>query len=214
MSESNAAVPFPREPVRPALFFERYLAKWAARLRLPAAGAAIDFSLGYSIPGEQGGEWVLRLAGGALEVCSESRGRCGISLIQSAGDFEQALWGEPAAPLRARIRSEWPETRVGPGDAVALASRAARVLAELSGLDALVRLRITGVADGVWTLDARLGSGAVPREPDATITLPIDVAEALLAGRVRPLDALLRIQIDGDYGLLLAAYGALKSAGA
>jgi hypothetical protein len=212
VSESSSAPPFPREAIPASEFFERYLAEQIASRGVPPAARALELTLGVALTGSKGGEWTLRLAGGALALRAEARARAGISLIQSVGDFETALWSEPGAPLRSLLRSEWPTGSLTETEAAGVASRAARVFAELSALDALLRLRITGLASGIWTLDARLGPGALAREPDAVITLPIEVAEALLAGRLRPLDALLKIQIEGDYGLLLAAFGALKSA--
>lgn len=215
MRVASAKSGFPREPVAPAAFFERYLAARLALARVPREIGECELALGLELTGPEGGEWLLELGGGAATLRSGQRSSAELSLIQSVEDFRGALWEARGAALRARVVEQLPGALVdleAPSSGRD-AARLRRAIAQLAGLDALLRLRITAGAGEAWVLDLRLGPGALPALPAATVTLPLDVAEALIAGGLRPLDALLRIQVEGDYGLLLAAYGALKGAG-
>lgn len=215
MSVTSPKSGFPREPVAPAAFFERHLAALLAAARVPRALGDCELALGLKLTGPEGGEWLLCVAGGSASLRAGRRSSAQLSLIQSVEDFRGALWDERGAALRARVAGQlpgaWSDLELPPGGPDA--ARLRRAIAQLGDLDALLRLRITEGVEPAWTLDLRLGPGALPAEPAATVTLPLEVAEALVAGGLRPLDALLRIQVDGDYGLLLAAYGALKGAG-
>ncbi len=205
---------FPSQPVAPATFVERYLASRLAAARLPEGLCEIELSLGIKLTGSEGGEWVISLAGGAASLRAGRRSATALSLIQSVADFRGALWEPRGEALRARISAQLPLALLGAASGAPDPdpARVRRALAQLADLDALLRLRITADAAPDWTLDLRLGPGALPAEPASTLCLPLDAAEALAAGRLRPLDALRRIQVDGDYGLLLAAFGALRSA--
>ena len=78
--------------------------------------------------------------------------------------------------------------------------------------------RVTGrMADpgGDWQLDARLGHGPLPSEPDVSILLAVEDTHALEQGRLRLVEALVTggIKMSGDVTLLLRIQGLLRDLG-
>lgn len=211
---------FPTSPIAPAEFMENFLPKVFAELRIPAALAALDESVGVRLhsdgqdAAEEGGSWRIRLQGGALRVEAGEFEGAAFTLLQSHEDWRGALWsghggpfGRYAAklftPRAAEILDEIGKRASGPLDAATLGP-----LREIEGRVAIV---VTGGEGGDWRIDLKLGTGEIPDRPTTTISVTAEDADALSAGEMKPLEAFMagRIQVEGDVGFVMQLQGAI-----
>jgi hypothetical protein len=207
---------FPADPLEPAEFLERWLPRAFAELPLPEGAEQLDVRVGVFLEGPGGGEWVMYLAGGRLEVKAEPRHEAGLSVVQSVADWRGALWegrggviGQGAASLFR------PEGRGAAEPAArSLALPALASLAPLRELDGLLRLVVSGGEGGDWAVGVKLGGGAIPEEPTTTVTLSAADAAAMASGELNPLEAFMagRIQLAGDVALMMQIQAILMQA--
>jgi hypothetical protein len=195
----------PASPIPAAEFFERFLPRAFAEAGLPDDLRAVEVSFGVCLEGPEGGEWLVHLRGGALQVERGSRTGAAVTVVQSVDDWRGALWegrggeiGRQAAAVfqpGARVAS-----RVGE-----LVAPSAAVLQQMQGLSGLVRVCVQDGAAGDWSLGVMLGPGAIPREATTTVSLRAEDAEAMARGDLSPLEAFMggRIQVQGDLTLLM-----------
>jgi hypothetical protein len=169
----------------------------------------LDARLGVRLEGPSGGEWVGAVRGGEISVAAEPRDAAAFTLVQSVDDWRGALWegrggaiGKQAATL-FRPGASTPQS--GPGSPPSPAA-----LARMRSLDGVVRVVVSGGAGGDWRVDFKLGPGAIPADPSATLTIGAGDASALEEARDEERASLLlqffmagRIRVEGDMGLVM-----------
>jgi hypothetical protein len=196
----------PASPVLPKEFFESWLPEAYATSGLAAEGAGLEVTLGVRLEGDGGGEWLMHVRGGALQVEPGSREKAAFSVVQSVEDWRGALWEERGGFLGRQAASLFrPEARAAaPGGMGSLAPSPA-ALGMLSGLDGVIRMVVAGGTGGDWRVDFKLGRGPLPDEPTTTVTIAAADADAMAQGKLDPMQAFMagRIQVAGDMALLM-----------
>lgn len=198
---------FPASPLEPSEFMERWLPEAFAELPLPEGAEELDVHLGVRLEGEGGGEWLMHVSAGRLDVKAQPRDEAGFSVVQSVTDWRGALWegrggviGQGAAALFK------PESHATVDQASrSLTLPALASLAPLRELDGLLRLVVTGGEGGDWAVATKLGPGAIPEQPTTTVTVSAADVGAMAGGELNPLEAFMagRIQLAGDVALVM-----------
>jgi putative sterol carrier protein len=201
---------FPPSPVPPAEFMEDFLARaFAEADAFRASLGDLDTRLGVKLEGPAGGEWVVAVRGGEVSVAAEPRDDAAFTLVQSVEDWRGALWegrggaiGRQAASL---FRPHEGLAASGPG-----APPSPAALAQMRSLDGVIRVVVCGEVGGDWRVDFKLGPGAIPAQPSATLTFAAADAAALDQAAESERASLLlqlfmagRIRVDGDMGLIM-----------
>jgi hypothetical protein len=194
-------------PIPPAEFFECWLPESFTGSDLAGPLGALETTLGVQLDGDDGGEWLLALAGGELRVAAGSRQAAPLTLVQSVADWRGALWegrggaiGQQAAALfrpgALAAGSLLPGLGAPPSPAT---------LEQVAALDGLIRLVVTEDHGEDWSLGVKLGPGAIPAAASTTVTLSAEDASALAGGELQPLEAFMagRIQVAGDVALVM-----------
>ncbi len=205
---------FPTSPIAPAEFMENFLPKVFAELRIPAALAALDESVGVRLYGDEGGTWRIRMREGDLSVEAGEFKNAALTLLQSCENWRGALWsghggpfGRYAAklftPRAAEILDEIGNRTSGPLDA--------KILGPLREINGRVAIVVTGGEGGDWRVDLNFGTGKISDAPNTTISVTAADADALSSGEMKPLEAFMagRIQVDGDVGFVMQLQGAI-----
>lgn len=205
----------PGSPIPAQEFLENFVphafAEFAAGRRLPET----DLALGFQLEGEGGGEWVYRVREGALDVVRMARTEATVSVIQTLDDWRGALWEGRGGIFGRAARS------LLSGDAFGAMRKAGgdrepsfESLEPIRSLDGLVRVVLAGDVGGDWSLAIKLGPGAIPDEPNATVTIQADDAAAMERGELDPLQAFMagRIEVMGDMTLVLQMQAVLMQA--
>jgi len=209
---------FPEAPLPPAEFMEGWLPRAFAELTLPAGAEAPAVQLGVRLEGEGGGEWVMQVGEGRLEVRAAPRDEAGFSVVQSVVDWRGALWeGRGGAIGQGAAMLFRPGSRAALGEAAGAAGLPSLAALEpLRALDGLLRLVVTGGEGGDWAVAAKLGPGAIPAEPTTSVTIRAEDASAMAQGELNPLEAFMagRIQLAGDMALMMQIQAALMQAAA
>ena len=113
---------FPAAPVPPSDFMEAYLGPaFAEAEAFRASLGDVEERLGVKLAGPGGGEWVVAIRAGQVDVLAESRETAALTLVLSVDDWCGALWegrggaiGKQAAAL---FRPGETPTAAGPGAA-------------------------------------------------------------------------------------------------
>ena len=198
---------FPPRPVPPAELLERWLPRAFADADLPDDVRRSDMRLGLCLVGSGGGEWVLEVENGALQVKAASRDDTAFTFVQSVDDWRGALWegrggaiGQASAGLfRPGLRTA-AQGPAGMGGAPPPAA-----LEQMRSLNGLVRVVVRGGEGGDFAVGFKLGPGAIPAQPTATLSLDAADAAAMERGELDPLAAFMagRIRVEGDMGLVM-----------
>jgi hypothetical protein len=206
----------PRAPIPPAEFLEDFVPRRLADLAGERGWPETDLALGVELLGDEGGEWILRVRDGRLDVAREARCDATATLVQSVEDWRGAIWegrggifGRAAVSLLSGRAPAALRTAAAGGRAGALA-----LLEPVRALDGLVRVVLAGDAGGDWSLGVRLGPGTIPDEADATVTIGASDAAAMERRELDPLTAFMagRIQVVGDLALVLRIQAAAMQA--
>jgi hypothetical protein len=205
---------FPRAPVAPAELLESYLPAAFAAAPRPDAAAAVTLALGVRLVGEGGGEWVLNLREGDVQVRSGSRAATAFSYVQTVEDWRGALWGARGGAVgrisAALFHPGAPEVEA----AVALVGAGIpAAIAALGDLRGLVRAVVSDAA-GDWSVALQLGPGELPSQPTTELCVSAADADQMVTGEIEPIEAFMagRIRILGDMGLLFQMQAALLEA--
>lgn len=197
---------FPDAPVPPATFMEEVVPQLFAASEPPPDLAEVDVRLGVRLDGDGGGEWVMHLRGGALEVSPGSRDEASFTVVQSVEDWRGALWegrggvfGEAAATLFRQGGAGGGASPV-PGGAPDPAS-----IAQLEALNGLIKIVVTGGEGGDWSTAFKLGPGEIPAEPTTTVQVTDEDARAMQSGELDAMQAFMggKILVAGDMGLMM-----------
>lgn len=197
---------FPKSPVPPAEFFERFLPEAFAAAELAESLSDVELALGVRLEGAGGGEWLLQLAEGALRVEPGSRTPAVLTVVQSVADWRGALWEGRGGAIGRHASSVF-----RPGAAAALGALGlggpppASALAQIQALQGVLRVCVTHGEGGDWSVAVKLGPGEIPAEPTTTVSLRAEDADALASGELGALEAFMggRIQVAGDVTLLM-----------
>jgi len=198
---------FPSDPVSPQAFMDDVLPGIFAAHDLPDGAGAIDIKLGVRLEGEDGGDWLLHLADGKLDIRSGTREGALITIIQTVDDWRGALWegrggvfGEQAGKVFREGAVALPGAGAG---GAGLANPGA--LQALDALNGVIRIVVTGGAGGDWATGIKLGTGDIPAEPTTSVTIAAEDAEAMARGELDPMSAFMggKVQIAGDMTLMM-----------
>jgi len=197
---------FPSAPLAPAEFIEGWLPKAFAEAEVPEDVKGVEVDLGLQLEGEGGGEWVLRIRDGVVEITPESRGETAFTFVQSVDDWRGALWegrggaiGQGAATLFKPGAARAAEPGIGGAPSLS-------ALEQLRTLDGVIRMIVAGgEGGGDWSVAFKLGPGEIPAEPTTTVTISAEDAAALGTGELNPMEAFMagRIQVAGDMALMM-----------
>jgi len=206
---------FPSEPVSPSTILEGFLPDLFGCLAQGRALPATVLELGFQLDGEDGGEWVCCVRDGALAVERAERDCATLTVIQSVEDWRGALW-EGRGGLFGRVANALLK-----GDAL-LALRDQHgerepdfeALEPLNRLDGLIEVVLVGDDGDDWSVSVKLGPGAVPDEPSATVRIRAEDAAAIESGELDPLQAFMggQIEVLGDMTLVLQLQAVLMQA--
>jgi hypothetical protein len=161
------------------------------------------------LEGEGGGEWVVRIAEGRVSVTRGPRDRTPVSYMQRVEDWRAALYdGAGGAVGEGASRFFRPSAlRAAPSNPAQqlAAAPTPAAIAELAKLEGVVRMEVTGGATGDWAVAFKLGPGAIPSEPTATLRLTADDAAAIARGELDPMQAFLggQVEVLGDMTIVL-----------
>jgi hypothetical protein len=198
---------FPASPVSPSEFLEGFLPQAFAEAGLPEAVKGASVRLGVRLEGEGGGEWTFQIQDGSLRVKAEPREQTALTIVQGVDDWRGALWGGRGGAigkLASAIFRPGQAAGAGPlaGGEGLLTPGA---LSQLGRLDGMLRMAVTGGEGGDWQVGLKLGPGAIPEQPAATITLTAEDAAAMERGELDPLEAFVAggLQVEGDVSLLM-----------
>jgi hypothetical protein len=199
---------FPPRPVPPAELLERWLPRAFAEADLPDDVRSSDMRLGLCLEGSGGGEWVLQVENGALQVKAASRDDTAFTFVQSVDDWRGALWeGRGGAIGKAAAGLFRPDARAAAAGGVAGMGGAPppAALEQMRSLNGLVRVVVKGGEGGDFAVGFKLGPGAIPTQPSATMSIDAADAAAMERGELDPLAAFMagRIRVDGDMGLVM-----------
>jgi len=199
----------PSRSSSPAEYLEQWLPRAFAQTGLPPGSEGLDVSLGLVLEGDGGGEWIVRIANGGVTVTRGARDATPVTYVQRVADWRGALYdgaggaiGEGASrffrpgSLRLAADGAAPQLAAAPTPAA---------LAELAKLDGLVRMEVNGGSAGDWAVAFKLGPGAIPSEPTATLRMTADDAAALARGELDPMQAFLggKVEVLGDMTIIL-----------
>jgi long-chain acyl-CoA synthetase len=197
---------FPAKPVEPRELIERWLPEALAEAPLPPGSEAIDVKLGIQLAGEGGGEWVLHIDHGRVQVERAPRSDAAFTYVQSVEDWRGALWGGRGGAIgegAARFFRPGALAAAPGGQLGAAPSPAA--LVELAKLSGLLRLVVTGEAGEPWSVGFKIGPGAIPAQATTTISISEADAAALGRGELDPMTAFMsgKMKVEGDMTLML-----------
>lgn len=201
---------FPSAPVPPATFFEEWLPQAFAAADLPEEARRVETRLGVLLEGDGGGEWVFEVKAGEMAVEQASRDETAFTVVQSVADWRGCLWEGRGGAIGSQAA-----TLFRPGSATAAPPPGQMgqmggppnpaALEQLQKLDGVIRMVVTGGEGGDWAVAFKLGPGAIPAEPTATLTLTAEDAAAMQKGELDPMAAFMsgRIQVAGDMTIVM-----------
>jgi hypothetical protein len=198
---------FPASPVSPSEFLEEFLPRAFAEAELPGPVKQASAKLGVRLEGEGGGEWTFQIQDGFLRVRAEPREETAATIVQSVEDWRGALWGGRGGAIGKLASAIFrPGDRAGPGQLGGGGGMpGAKALSQLGELDGMLRMVVAGGEGGDWQLGLKLGPGAIPEQPTATVTLTAEDAAAMERGEIDPVQAFMAggLQVEGDVSLLM-----------
>jgi hypothetical protein len=199
----------PSPSTSPSEYLEQWLPRAFAEAGLPPGSEGLDVSLGLVLEGEGGGEWVVRIASGGVQVTRGSRAATPVSYVQRVADWRASLYeGAGGAIGEGASRFFRPHAlRATPATATQqlAAAPTPAALAELAKLEGVVRMEVTGGAGGDWAVAFKLGPGPIPSEATATLRMSAADADALSRGELDPMQAFLggKVEVLGDMTIVL-----------
>ena len=191
----------PATPIAADRFLEDFVPGAFSELTGGRSLPGTDLELGFVLVGQGGGEWVYRVRDGALDVARTDRDDATLTVIQSVDGrtVRAVLSGSAFDALREAARDREPSFEA---------------LEPLRALAGLVRVVLEGDLGGDWSLGIKLGPGAIPEEPSATLTIGAEDAAAIERGELDALQAFMagRIEVVGDMTLVLQMQAVLMQA--
>jgi hypothetical protein len=167
----------------------------AAEQRVAAAQRELDDlraasgTLAWEVTGASPAVCYVNIADGDMIVAAQPAAEPFMTVSQSDAD-----WARFTASLAGLFGND-PRRPLG-------RSRIDRVRA----VKGAVRFVLTGLADGSsWTCTVYFGSGPRPAEPQATVTLPVDLVSKIQTGELNPQVAFMggQLKLSGDPGVAM-----------
>ncbi|HEM45742.1 MAG TPA: hypothetical protein ENO23_01730, partial [Alphaproteobacteria bacterium] len=179
-------IEFPSEPMAPKQFMEEFLPKAMAEGLFAEVPEGVDVLLGVTLEGEDGGEWVIRLAGGEVSIREGSREEAALTIVQTVEDWRGALWEGRGGVFGAQATALFSGASPAEGSRGGVAAPGAAVpnaaaIQQMASLDGLIRIVVKGEGRGDWATGFKLGPGAIPEEPRTQILVTEEDAEAMKA---------------------------------
>lgn len=197
---------FPASPMPPSEFLEEFLPRAFAEADLPGVAKRPTVKLGVRLEGEGGGEWTFQVQDGSLRVRAEPREHAALTIVQSVDDWRGALWGGRGGAIGKLASAVYrPGEPAGAGQLGGGGPPSPEALSRLGELDGLLRMVVAGGEGGDWRVGLKLGPGAIPEQPAATVTVAAEDAAAMERGELDPVQAFMagRLQVEGDVSLLM-----------
>ncbi len=197
---------FPTEPVSPREFIENVVPSLFAEWVFDEESARVDFKLGVSLRGREGGDWTLHFIEGEWGIAEGLAEDCVLTLLQSVADWRGVLWEGRPGVVADSVRFL---TEQGPPGIAARAGQGApknpEALRELETLTGRIDAIVAGEDTPDWRIGVHVGPGPIPNEPRATISVGADQAESIRRGDLHPVEALItgQLRLEGDLGLIL-----------
>jgi hypothetical protein len=207
--QEDAVPEFPPKPVAPKEFLEKWLPQAFADSTQPPGTEDVDVKLGVKLDGDGGGEWVVHLAKGQMNVSQGSREETAFSVVQSVADWRGALWegrgGAIGKQASAIFRPGEAAGPARPGQMQGAGAPSPAALEQMKALNGVIRMVVAGGQGGEWKVDFKLGPGPIPEQPSTTITVSADDAAAMERGELDPMTAFMsgRMQVAGDMALMM-----------
>ncbi|MBW2273867.1 MAG: SCP2 sterol-binding domain-containing protein [Deltaproteobacteria bacterium] len=206
---------FPVQPVSPEEFLEDFVPRSLRRFQLPAEARRRTLKLGLRLDGKGGGEWRFDIEHGHLRVRPGSRVDASITVVQRVQDWRGAMWDGRGGVVGRGVISvleHGPDSKPGRRGR---SRRILEVLDQLAGLNAVVRVVVTGGLGGDWWVGFKLGPGRISPKPDVTLSLSAEDAEALLKGDLDLVWAVMggKLGLSGDKTLMLRLQSIAKQLG-
>jgi putative sterol carrier protein len=199
---------FPPKPLAPKEFLEKWLPEAFAASTPPPGSEDVDVKLGVKLEGEGGGEWVVHLAKGRMNVTQAPRDETAFTVVQSVADWRGALWEGRGGAIGKQASALFRPGEVAParpGQMQGAGAPSPAALEQMRALNGVIRMIVAGGAGGEWKVDFKLGPGAIPEQPSTTITVSADDAAAMERGELDPMTAFMsgRMQVAGDMALMM-----------
>ena len=201
----------PDSPLSPTEFFGNWLPQAFAEAGPMAGSDGVDVKLGVHLEGEGGGEWVVHLADGKVDIQAAPRGDAAFTFVQSVEDWSGALWQSRGGALgkgaslffRPGALKEAATAGAGPDGGPLGGAPSPKALAQMEQLSGLIQLVVSG--DDPWSVGLQLGPGPIPEEPTTTVSVSSEDAAAMEAGELDPMTAFMsgKIQVQGDMTLMM-----------
>ena len=190
--------------INPRDFFEKFIPEQFEKNKdkLPEETKSLSASMAFQINGEQGGVWTVKFDRGSLQISQgESPDRV-VKIIQSINDWRDAISGERGFRLDLPgTAGESVTMQMGMGKGSTLTQER---IERLRSLDGAIMFRLTDPSKGDWAITVKFGSSE-KAEPDCTISLKSEDAQAMRKGELNPQMAFMsgKIDIKGDLGLAM-----------
>jgi hypothetical protein len=185
--------------VTPKKFFEEWLPGQFAKVKalvMPFAGE-VNAAMAIKVTGAGGGEWSCGLSAEGLKVEAGLREDAVVTLVLSEPNFREAVTGERQMMGMGGGGQKMPAADKVP----ALIRRQLEALRQIQGM---IEFRMEDAKSGDFTVRIKF-AGPMKDEPDASVSLAREDAEAIGRGELNPQAAFMsgRMKIGGDMMLLM-----------
>ena len=187
----------PPRDITPHGFFTDWLPREFASEFGAGKRSAADITVAIHLEGSDGGEWVLDVKSGGLQV--RAPGQAGpaplVSLRQPVADWRALAVGEDGpvdlAPPQA-----------SPLDVLFVDPASRQIMGAVKGT---VRFEVTGYNDRTWWMHVKFGTQPEADPPDATIAIDAETYARMLARQLAPPEAYFsgKIVLRGDTALAM-----------
>jgi SCP-2 sterol transfer family len=187
----------PPRDITPHGFFTDWLPREFASEFGAGKRAAADITVAIRLEGEGGGQWILDVKGGVLEVRAEGQ----------AGPEALVSLRQPVADWRALAAGEEGPVDLAPPQAspldVLFVDPASRHI--MSAVKGTVRFEVTGYNDRTWWMHVKFGTQPEADPPNATIAIDAETYAKMLARKMAPPEAYFsgKIVLRGDTALAM-----------
>ena len=160
------------------------------------AGADISAGMSFRIAGDAGGDFTTAIDKGEFKVSEGLADDAIATLIMSDKNFIQVVTGERKMAMQP------------PGGGVPspeeIPERLQTTIDTLKGVEGMLAFKVTDEKEGDFEVKVKF-AGAMKDEPDVSITVAKEDADAMASGELNPQAAFMggKIQIDGDMGILM-----------
>lgn len=155
-----------------------------------------DATLAYVVTGDGGGEWLLKVSSGKMNV-ERATGEALVTYTVSATDAKDAINARNGATPALLVPPRRPGQRAGAGSAV-------------KALRGTVEQNLTRADGDPFKIEICFNGAATPR---TKLTLALTDQVAMAEGRMNPQEAFMtgKLKVEGDMGFMMQVGMALQS---